>query len=103
MRNIQRIEVVDAEREKRIVTTAIVFVNCAVEQAASIEKAAKNIEGVLEANTTTGIYDLIMKVQADDEIKLQEVIKSIKNISGVTSTLTSIIYKAEDKGSSSQP
>ncbi len=71
---------------------AFVFVNCAFDQISSAEKAAKEIDGVLEAHTTTGIYDLILKVQARDEAKFQELIKKIKSISGVTSTLTSITY-----------
>ena len=76
-------------------TLAFVFVNCINdEQAEAAEKLVKDVQGVLEANLTTGIYDLILKVQADDEHQLEEVIKSIKALSGVTSTMTSIIYKA---------
>jgi DNA-binding Lrp family transcriptional regulator len=75
-------------------TLAFVFVNCGLDQSSAVEKAVKDVQGVLEANLTTGIYDLILKVQADDENKLEEVIKRIKTISGVTSTMTSIIYKA---------
>ncbi|HEX7032926.1 MAG TPA: Lrp/AsnC ligand binding domain-containing protein [Nitrososphaera sp.] len=73
-------------------TLAFVFVNCAFDQTSSVEKALKEIDGVLEAHTTTGIYDLILKVQAEDEVKFQELIKKIKSINGVTSTLTSITY-----------
>lgn len=77
-------------------TLAFVFVNCIDDdQAAAVEKAVKDVQGVLEANLTTGIYDLILKVQVDDENKLEEVIKRIKAIAGVTSTMTSIIYKAD--------
>ncbi|MEW6603957.1 MAG: Lrp/AsnC ligand binding domain-containing protein [Thermoproteota archaeon] len=73
---------------------AFVFVNCAFDQSSSVEKAVKEISGVLEAHTTTGIYDLILKVQAEDEAKFQELIKKIKSINGVTSTLTSITYSS---------
>lgn len=77
-------------------TLAFVFVNCiSEEQAATIEKSIKDVRGVLEANLTTGVYDLILKVQADDEHKLEDVIKAIKALPGVTSTMTSIIYKAD--------
>lgn len=73
-------------------TLAFIFVNCAFDHAASIDKAVKDIPGVLEVHTTTGIYDLILKVQAQDESKFQELIRKIKSIYGVTSTLTSITY-----------
>ncbi len=71
---------------------AFVFVNCAFDQISSVEKEVREIDGVLEAHTTTGIYDLILKAQAEDEAKFQELIKKIKTINGVTSTLTSITY-----------
>ncbi len=74
---------------------AFVFVNCTLDTAANVEKAVANVEGVLETYSTTGIYDLVLKVQAADEIKLQDVIKGIKGIQGVASTLTSIIYKGK--------
>ena len=85
-------------------TLAFVFVNCITdEQATEVEKALKDVQGVLEANLTTGIYDLLLKVQADSEQQLEEVIKRIKAISGVTSTMTSIIYKADSFAPSSTP
>lgn len=76
---------------------AFVFVNCAFDQNSSVEKAVREIDGVLEAHSTTGIYDLILKVQAKDEMKFQELIRKIKSISGVTSTLTSIAYSGSSK------
>lgn len=76
-------------------TLAFVFVNCAPEQSAFVESAVKDVKGVLEAYTTFGVYDVIVKAQADDEIKLKEVIRAIKSVSGVTSTVTSIVYNAD--------
>jgi DNA-binding Lrp family transcriptional regulator len=73
-------------------TLAFVFVDCTEDQLASVEKNIREVQGVLEAYPTTGIYDLILKVVADDEIKLQAVIASIKSISGVTSAVTNIVY-----------
>ena len=82
-------------------TLAFVFVNCRDDQSATIETALRDIQGVLEANLTTGIYDLILKVQVDNEIKLEEVMGRIKAIPGVTATTTSIIYKAASFASTS--
>jgi DNA-binding Lrp family transcriptional regulator len=50
------------------------------------------VNGVLESYPITGIYDLLVKVEAVDEAKLKEVIRNLKGIFGVTSILTSIIY-----------
>jgi DNA-binding Lrp family transcriptional regulator len=61
----------------------------------------KDVQGVLEVNLTTGIYDMILKLQADDEHQLEEVVKGAKAISGVTSTMTSIVYKADSFAPSS--
>jgi 2-isopropylmalate synthase len=79
-------------------TLAFVFVNCGTGQNEGVAGSVKDIPGVLETNLTTGIYDLILKVQAGDEHKLEDVIKSIKAIAGVASTMTSIIYKADSFG-----
>lgn len=85
-------------------TLAFVFVNCiSDEQAVQVEKELKDVQGVLESNLTTGIYDLLLKVQAEGELGLEEVMKKIKAISGVTSTMTSIIYKADGFAPSPTP
>jgi DNA-binding Lrp family transcriptional regulator len=73
---------------------ALVLVNCEFDQVGSIARTVKEIRGVLEAHTTTGIYDLILKVEAEDESKFQELIMKIKSINGVTSTVENIIYTA---------
>lgn len=73
-------------------TEAFIFVNCFLAMTGGVENVAKFTQGVLEAYPTTGLYDLILKVKAADEIRLQEVLHKIKNIPGVAATLTSIIY-----------
>jgi DNA-binding Lrp family transcriptional regulator len=73
-------------------TLAFVFVNCMSDQAAHVEKAVRDVHGVLEVHTTSGIYDFVLKVHAEDESKFQELIRKIKSVFGVTSTLTSIAY-----------
>ena len=78
---------------------AFVLVNCAFDQFASIARTVKEIQGVLEAHPTTGIYDLILKVEAEDESKFQELIKKIRSISGVTSTVENITYTAASTAS----
>jgi Lrp/AsnC family transcriptional regulator for asnA, asnC and gidA len=74
-------------------TEAFIFVNCLLTMTGVVEHVAKLTEGVLEAYPTTGIYDLILKVKAADELKLQNVLQKVKSIQGVASAMTSIIYK----------
>ena len=76
-----------------MMTEAFVFVNCLLTMTGIVENIAKLTEGVLEAHPTTGIYDIILKVKAVDEISLRDVLNRIKGIHGVASTLTSIIYR----------
>lgn len=66
--------------------------NCALNQTSHVQNEIKNVNGVLESYPITGIYDLLVKVEAVDEAKLKEVIRNLKGIFGVTSILTSIIY-----------
>ncbi|AFU60059.1 putative 2-isopropylmalate synthase [Candidatus Nitrososphaera gargensis Ga9.2] len=78
-------------------TLAFVFVDCAQHQhSASIGRALREVQGVLEVYSTTGVYDLIVKVSADDETKLQAIIASIKSVSGVMSAITNIVYSAHE-------
>jgi DNA-binding Lrp family transcriptional regulator len=59
---------------------------------AHVKQAVEKVQGVLEAHATTGgVYDLIVKVDGAEE-KLREVLQQIKNVQGVGSALTSIVY-----------
>jgi DNA-binding Lrp family transcriptional regulator len=73
-------------------TEAFIFVNCFLAMAGAVENMAKITEGVSGAYVTTGIYDLILKIQVQDD-KLRDVIQKIKSIPGVASLMTSIILK----------
>lgn len=61
-------------------------------QISYVQNEAKNVSEVLETYSITGIYDLLVKVEAEDEGKLRDVIRNLKGIFGITSILTSIIY-----------
>ena len=71
---------------------AFVLVNCDMEKSESVERAAKKVEGVTDVYSTTGIYDLIVRAEGDDESNLGRVIRKIKQIAGITATLTNIVY-----------
>lgn len=70
---------------------AIVFVNCSEVDITPIEKAVKAVEGVFETNKIIGVYDLVLKVQAIGNSKLEEVIKQVQQVLGVSATMTTII------------
>lgn len=71
---------------------AFVFVECAAGMEAHVKQAVEKIHGVLEAHATTGgVYDLVVKVDGVEEV-LRDVLQQIKNVQGVGSALTSIVY-----------
>lgn len=74
-------------------TEAFVFVNCLLTMTGVVEHLASITKGVLEAHQTSGVYDLVLKVSAPNEVVLRDTISKIKCIEGVTSTLTSIVGK----------
>jgi DNA-binding Lrp family transcriptional regulator len=70
---------------------AFVFVNCLLATTGFVENAARATQGVLAAYPTTGIYDIVLKVAAPDERRLESIIKRVQGIQGVGATLTSIV------------
>jgi hypothetical protein len=71
---------------------AFVFVECAAGMEAHVKQAVERVQGVIEAHATTGgVYDLVVKVDGAEE-KLRQVLQQIKNVQGVGSALTSIVY-----------
>lgn len=83
-----------AGNEKRAMTQALIFVNCDVNQQETIRDRVSEVSGVREVHMTTGIYDRILKAEAESEARLREdVIRKIRAISGVRSTTTMIVFK----------
>jgi DNA-binding Lrp family transcriptional regulator len=76
---------------------AFVFINCLPDQLTGVERKVERVVGVVESYSTSGIYDMLLKVKAENEAALRDIIKSVKRITGIASTITSIAYK-EDGG-----
>ena len=76
---------------------AFVFINCLPDQLTCVERKVERVVGVVESYSTSGIYDMLLKVKAENEAALRDIIKSVKRITGIASTITSIAYK-EDGG-----
>jgi len=85
-----------AGREKRSMTQALIFVNCDANNQEMIRDRISQIKGVLEVHMTNGIYDLILKAEAESEEKLREdVVRQIRKIGGIRSTTTMIVFKPD--------
>ncbi|NON62148.1 homocitrate synthase [Acidianus sp. RZ1] len=59
----------------------------------SVTRRLSVIPGVKEVMEISGDYDVVARVEAKDNIELNNVIESIRSIKGVTSTLTSLVLK----------
>jgi DNA-binding Lrp family transcriptional regulator len=72
--------------------TAYVLLNTEIGAENQVLKALKKIEGIKEAHSLWGVYDIIANVQADNMEKLKFIVtKRIAKISKVNSKLTMII------------
>jgi DNA-binding Lrp family transcriptional regulator len=70
-------------------TDAYVLVNVQGGAEDNVLKQIRTIRGAAEAYVSYGVYDLIVKVQADNMQELKDVVThKIRQIKGVQSTLT---------------
>ena len=68
---------------------AYVLMNCDLGSEEELIAFLKKIEGVKEAHGILGLYDIIVQVESDSEVKLMEIItKSIRKIPKIRSTMT---------------
>lgn len=71
---------------------AFVLINVESGSEEEVLKELKLIDGVVESYFSYGVYDVIIKVKADSMEKLKDmVIRKIRSISRVRSTLTLIL------------
>jgi DNA-binding Lrp family transcriptional regulator len=74
--------------------SAIVLVNTDLDSQDKVIESIKLVEGVEEAHTLYGVYDLLIKIKATSFDRLKDIIKSrIKQVNGVTSSLTLMIVE----------
>ena len=74
--------------------SAVVLVNTNLGAQDQVAENIKLVEGVEEAHALYGVYDLLIKIKAISFDKLKETIKlKIRNIAGVTSSLTLMIIE----------
>ncbi|MDX1540659.1 MAG: Lrp/AsnC ligand binding domain-containing protein [Geminicoccaceae bacterium] len=76
--------------------TIFVMVKCELGRAYDVADAAiQNVEAVSEVHSTSGQYDLLMKVYLDEGIDIGRFVTSeIQTLDGVKDTFTLITFKA---------
>ena len=75
-------------------TLAFVFIECARGLAAYAEQAVRQVQGVSETHAVKSgtDYDLLLKVQAEDEKQLKATVTALKSIAGIAAVAVSIVY-----------
>ncbi|MEM2282843.1 MAG: Lrp/AsnC ligand binding domain-containing protein [Candidatus Hadarchaeales archaeon] len=73
---------------------ALVYVRTAAGKALGIADKIRKVKGVSEVYATTGRFDLVVLVEAEDVKKLGEtVVNGIQKVGGVQSTETALIVE----------
>jgi len=75
-------------------TTAFVLISAELGEEESLLKQLRSIDHVKEAHFVYGVYDVIVKVEAENMDKLKEIVtRNIRSLSEVRSTLTMTVAK----------
>ena len=76
--------------------TIFVMVKCELGRAYDVADAAiQNVAAVSEVHSTSGQYDLLIKVYLDDDVDIGRFVTSeIQTLDGVKDTFTLITFKA---------
>lgn len=79
------------------VLNAFVFLNCDIAAEPTIIKEMNKIAGVSEAVRVSGIYDVVAKVSEESRGNIVKLVKEIRGIPSVRSSLTMIIAEGSVK------
>ena len=73
---------------------AFVLINTEIASMEEVLESLKDVEGVVEAYSTYGVYDIIAKVEVETVDRLNEVVtRQIRRLSNVRSTLTMMVIE----------
>lgn len=73
-------------------TKAYVAIHCQTGKENQIIRALMEMKGLSEVTGVLGLYDIIIKIEADDSMKLEEIItKKIRTVPYVLTTMTLIV------------
>jgi DNA-binding Lrp family transcriptional regulator len=74
--------------------TAYVLVNTEIGSEGEVLAAIEKVDGIQEAYTVYGVYDIVAKIGADSMDKLKEIVTwNIRRLDKVRSTLTMIVIE----------
>jgi len=77
---------------------AFVLINTEIGSEGDVLKTLRKVEGVVEAYSVYGVYDVIAKIKADSMDKLKEMVTwNIRRLDKVRSTLTMIVTEETAK------
>lgn len=77
---------------------AFVLINTEIGSESDVLKTLKKVDGVVEAYSVYGVYDVIAKIKADSMDKLKEMVTwNIRRLDKVRSTLTMIVTEESIK------
>jgi len=77
---------------------AFVLINTEIGSESDVLKAIRKVDGVIEAYSVYGVYDVIAKMKADSMDKLKEIVTwNIRRLDKVRSTLTMIVTEETTK------
>lgn len=74
--------------------SAIVLVNTDIGEERQVYEKIKTVQGVEEAHALTGLYDLLIKVQASSVDNLKDNEKRLRKLTGVSNLSTLMITGA---------
>ena len=72
---------------------AFVLINTKLGQEKEVLGKHRAIPAVREAHEVYGVYDIILKVEADSRKVFKEAVAVIRRVAGVRSTLTMVVIK----------
>ena len=70
---------------------AFIFLNTQPKNLDTVQKSILSFPEVLSADTVFGPYDVICSVKAKDQADLERIVSKIQKISGIESSMTSIV------------
>jgi len=74
---------------------AFVLINTEIGSESEVLKTLKEVEGIEEAYSVYGVYDIIAKIRADTMDKLKDIVTwRIRRLNKVRSTLTMIVIES---------
>jgi DNA-binding Lrp family transcriptional regulator len=77
---------------------AFVLINVEIGGETEVMESLKTIEEVKEAYTLFGVYDIVVKVEADERRRVEEIIVwKIRKFDKVRQTITNWVHQGYDK------